>query len=126
MKRTPGLTPADKIVIVVSVSLVVASYVFANATNATGTSIVVQIDGRTVYKASLGEPRTFDVQGALGPVTVEIRDGKAAITHSDCPNHICVRTGWRSKSGEIIVCVPNKTVVRIAGPGHAGVRATTG
>ena len=120
------MTVADKILIGISACLVAASYLFANATNAKGGAAIVQADGKTVYKVSLAESHTFVVHGMLGPVTVETRDGKAAITHANCPNHICVRMGWRSKAGEIIVCVPNKVVVRIVGDEQSGVRATTG
>jgi hypothetical protein len=126
MNRKSSLTIADKILILISALLVAASYIFANATTSIGSSVIVQVDGKTVYKASLVETRSFVVRGVEGLLTVETRDGKAAITHADCPNHICVKTGWRSKAGEIIVCVPNKTVVRIVGDGQKGVQATTG
>jgi hypothetical protein len=49
-----------------------------------------------------------------------------AITHAECPNHICVRTGWRSKAGDVIVCVPNKTIVRILGDTAEDTRVITG
>ena len=126
MRLGSSLTFADKVLIAGSVCLIVASYVLANATTSRGSAIIVQVDGKTVYKASLSEAHVFVVQGVLGPVTIETRNGKAAVTHSGCPNHICERTGWRSSAGEVIVCVPNKVVVRIVGDAPSGVRATTG
>ena len=44
---------------------------------------------------------------------VEIKDNRARMDRSDCPQHICVNTGWIQYSGQTIVCVPNKIIVEI-------------
>lgn len=119
------LTTADIVLIAASACLIVASYVFAGTTMAQGSVVLIQVDGKTVHKTSLTETHSTVVKGAHGSLTVETREGKVAVTQADCPNHICVKTGWRSRAGEVIVCVPNKTVVRITGE-QKGVRATTG
>lgn len=121
-----NLTIADKLLIAGSVFLIAASYMFANAIAGQGGMVLIDVDGKTVHKSSLLEEKVISVQGTRGRLTVETHDGKVAITHADCPNHICVRTGWRSQSSEVIVCVPNKTVVRIVSGKPQGVRATTG
>ena len=120
------LTGADKVLIAASACLIVAIYVFANTVAGQGSEVLIDVDGKTVHKTSLREEHVITVNGVHGRLTVETRDGKVAITHADCPNHICVQTGWRSRSGEVIVCVPNKTVVRIVSGKTQGVRATTG
>ncbi len=120
------ITAADKILMVVSACLIVASYVFANAVAVQGSVVVIQVDGVTVHKALLSETQRITVKGVHGELIVETRERKVAITQADCPNHICVKTGWRSRSGEVIVCVPNKALVRIIAADQKGVRATTG
>jgi thiamine biosynthesis lipoprotein len=55
------------------------------------------------------------IGGAKGGFTVEVRDGRVAIVQAECPNQVCVRTGWRSDAGDAIVCVPNRAMVRITG-----------
>ncbi len=47
---------------------------------------------------------------------VEIKDGRVRMDRSDCPQHICVNTGWIQYSGQTIVCVPNKIIVEIKSP----------
>lgn len=47
--------------------------------------------------------------------TITTRDGRAAITESNCPGEDCVHTGWISRSGRSIVCLPNKVEIRIVG-----------
>ena len=44
---------------------------------------------------------------------VEIKDGKVSVTEASCKNQVCVRHGAISRSGESIVCLPNRLVVRI-------------
>lgn len=58
-----------------------------------------------------------DTVFSRGAVTVEIRNGEAAITSSDCPTRQCVRTGWLSGTGEISACMPNGVFIEILGEG---------
>ena len=37
------------------------------------------------------------------------------MTHADCPDQICVKTGSISRSGQSIVCAPNRVVVTVTG-----------
>jgi hypothetical protein len=119
------LTIADRILITVIVVAVLASFFAVARVGTHGATVFVEVNGKTVYKASLSEPRIITIAGARGELVVETRDGRVAVTHAECPNHICVRTGWRSRSGDVIVCVPNKTLVRVAGDMPEGVQAVT-
>lgn len=44
---------------------------------------------------------------------VSINNGSAGVTDADCPDHICVRHPSISSTGETIVCLPHKLVVKI-------------
>ena len=46
---------------------------------------------------------------------VTVKDGKVAITKSDCPGTDCVHSGWIHESGRSIVCLPNRVELRIEG-----------
>ncbi len=46
---------------------------------------------------------------------ITVRDGQAAITESTCPGADCVHSGWIRHTGRSIVCLPNRTEVRIVG-----------
>lgn len=120
------MTLADKILIPLLGGAVITSFFAVRTLTSEGTTVLIQVEGKTVHRAHLLEPGETVVEGVRGEVRVETRDGKVAITHAECPNHICVRTGWRSRGGEVIVCVPNKTVVRIVGETRGSVRAVTG
>lgn len=46
---------------------------------------------------------------------VVIKKGTVFVIDSSCPDKICEKHNPISKSGEMIVCLPNKVVVRIEG-----------
>ena len=48
-----------------------------------------------------------------GENVVEISGGTVSVTEASCKNQVCVRHGAISKTGESIVCLPNRLVVRI-------------
>jgi hypothetical protein len=120
------MTLADRILIAAVAGLILASHAFVGTYAMQGSIVTIQVHGKTLHKATLRETRSISVQGSHGLVTVEIRDGKVAVVKAECPNHVCVRIGWRSHAGEVIVCVPNVTVVRIGADQRDGVRAITG
>ncbi len=43
---------------------------------------------------------------------IEISDGKIRMLEAECPDHICVDTGWLSDVP--IVCLPNRLVINYA------------
>ena len=48
-------------------------------------------------------------------VHVVIEKDKVWVEDASCPDKVCVKTGIITKSGQSIVCLPNKTVVYIEG-----------
>ena len=50
------------------------------------------------------------------PVSFLVQNGAIAFTDVTCPDHLCERTGYLSRVGEIAACMPNRTVVQIIPP----------
>ena len=73
----------------------------------------ILLDGEVVREVPLSVDQTFQIRGAYTN-TITVRDGKIAVTHSDCPNHDCVRMGWLQDGGAI-VCLPNRMEIRLTG-----------
>lgn len=77
---------------------------------------VVSVDGEEMDRVSLeraaGE-RTY----RAGPytLTVEYAAGSARVLLSDCPTQDCVRTGTITRSGQSIVCLPARIIIRLEG-----------
>ena len=61
------------------------------------------------YKIEIG-----DSDGGRNVVTV--RPGMICVSSADCPDKICVNTGWASKDHPYpIVCMPHELIIRIVG-----------
>ena len=50
-----------------------------------------------------------------GKIFIRIEDGCVSIVESDCPDRVCVLMGPIRREGEVLICVPNKLVVKITG-----------
>lgn len=55
----------------------------------------------------------ISVQGKISEMTVEIFQNRVRIHQANCPDQICIKTGWISQSHEFILCAPNQVIVRI-------------
>ena len=47
--------------------------------------------------------------------TVVYEGGSVRIEEADCPDQVCVKTGWLRSDGQISACVPGHVLVRMEG-----------
>ena len=82
-----------------------------------GQTCVISVDGETYGEYPLDEDLEIEVLSDDNTVTntVVIKDSYVFMTDADCPDKLCVKQGKISKSGQMIVCLPNKVVVEIYG-----------
>lgn len=78
-----------------------------------GAYVVVRVNGEEVAKYSLEDEGEYELNG--GTNILRIEDGKAYLISADCPDHLCVKQGKISKSGETITCLPNRLTVTVYG-----------
>ena len=76
----------------------------------------VLYDRQVVMTVPLDQDQVFSLEG-LPQVVFEVRGGRAAFIHSDCPDQICVHTGFIGESGQLAACLPNRVALRIGGEG---------
>lgn len=69
------------------------------------------------YRYSLSEDRSLSFEGPLGITEVEIRNGRAYIIKSPCPNHTCYH-GYVEAYPDTIVCLPNHVSLYAEGKGE--------
>ena len=60
------------------------------------------------------------------PLTIRLEPGRVRIGESACPSQDCVHTGWVSRSGGQIVCLPNRLIITITGSDAPQADAVTG
>lgn len=71
-------------------------------------------DGKLLKTVLLSEDQEFTVTGKYTN-TITVRDGKIAVTQSDCLGEDCVSCGWQGDAGRSIVCLPNGLEIRVVG-----------
>ncbi len=72
-------------------------------------------DGSSAF-FSLEENRRIEITGNNHiELVVQIADGRVRVEHSDCPDQVCVHSGWLSRSGQAAACVPADVCVRLIG-----------
>ena len=57
--------------------------------------------------------------------TILVKTNSISIKDADCPHKECVKSGWISQPGEMIVCLPYKLIISIQGQKNKGVDAGT-
>ncbi|MBO6052395.1 MAG: NusG domain II-containing protein [Clostridia bacterium] len=68
---------------------------------------------RSIDLSRVTEPYEFTLTDASGENTVRVEPGRIRMISADCPDKICVNTGWISDSAAPIVCLPHRLVIRL-------------
>ena len=77
-------------------------------------TVVISIDGEEKSEYPLKEDGVYLLEGShLGTNKLVIKDGKAYIEEASCPDKQCMKQGKISKAGEMLVCLPNRVVIKI-------------
>jgi hypothetical protein len=104
---------ADVILILVILAIGLSVFLIVNLTKSEGEFVSVRVgDGEEqVYPLSVdGE---YILNGGTNKLIIS--GGEAYMVEANCPDRTCVRTGKISKTGEKIVCLPNKIYISVLG-----------
>ena len=84
-----------------------------------GASLIVSTpDGSEVYP--LAEDRLIPLSANGVSLTVEIAGSRARVKQSNCPDGVCVASGWIERPGQSVVCAPAGVRLLIAGEEKGG------
>lgn len=100
--------------IVAAIAILVSVIFWTSVGAEEGSMLSVYQEGVLIKEFSLDSDVEFVIEGDYKNV-ITIKDGKAAITESDCPGTDCVHSGWIHEAGRSIVCLPNRVELRIEG-----------
>lgn len=79
-----------------------------------GGRVIISVNGEVYREVSLDENSVIPIETEFGKNTVVIEKGGVSVTHSNCPDGLCEKDRI-SKSGESIVCLPNRLSVTVEG-----------
>ena len=81
-----------------------------------GSKAEIYVDNQLKYVYSLHEePKDYFVDTVLGGVNVRIENMKIRVTTSNSPLKICAKQGWISNTGDTIIGVPDRLLIKITG-----------
>jgi hypothetical protein len=114
-------TKGDKVLIfaLIGVTLSIFFLQRASPTQSGQRRVVVELDNRVVRGFVLGQEaflQEISIPLPEGDARLEIKRGKVRMLpmkREICPRGICSQMGWIGSPGEMIICMPNKLVVRV-------------
>ena len=95
----------------VFIAAAVSSVVMLNASP--GDIVKIKSNGELLYTIDLSKSpnRTIFVEYNGKENTLEIKDHKIRVLEADCPDKVCVNTGWLDSPAIPIICLPNKLII---------------
>jgi len=75
----------------------------------------VTVDGQVYGTYPLDEDQSITVKQQSHTNKINIHDNSVSMVFSDCHGQDCVQSHAISKTGEQIVCLPNKVILEIEG-----------
>ena len=103
----------DILIAVVLIVAVVLTAVFATRTEES--FVEIYVDGHLAYQLDLDADIVVDLADTIHKIdlVVEVKDGMVKVTESNCPDKLCVHSSAVSSVGGMIICLPNKVVVKV-------------
>lgn len=114
------INKAEIILVFVLLFLAALMLLFMEFTATSGVWAVVYVDGIEYGRYPLNADLEVVISTEHGENTLVIKDGEADVASADCPDKTCVRARSAVNSGEMIVCLPHKVMVKIEGEDFDG------
>ena len=83
-------------------------------------SFSIYVNGKKIAQIPAERDTVLSVNGALGKVVLEVKGGRIRVVRSNCPEKICIKTGYISSAGQSIACIPNRLIVVAEGKNQRG------
>ena len=111
----------DKIVGIILLIIVLittgGTLIYKNSIKGVENIAVIKRDGKVIKTIDLNKvvkPEEFTLKTENGDYnTIAVKHNSIRIIDANCPNKLCVKSGWITKPGEMIVCLPYKVIINI-------------
>ncbi|HOP99254.1 MAG TPA: NusG domain II-containing protein [Acetivibrio clariflavus] len=105
---------------IIGVAIVISSVFvlqYKRVDNGTHKIAVIKVKDKVVKSidlSSVTEPQRIEISGEYNQVVL-VENGRIRFLEAECPDKVCVNTGWLSDKGDMAVCIPNSTMIKIEG-----------
>lgn len=126
-RRRPTLWDGAAALLVAAAAAALLFFLQPEESNFLTASVVLEGETIAEYELStLAGPVTLVVDEAPYPLTIQAEPGRIRIAESACPSQDCVHTGWISRAGQQIICLPDQLVISLSGSGSQEFDAISG
>ncbi|WP_446899109.1 NusG domain II-containing protein [Clostridium sp. LBM24168] len=113
----------DKIALAIIILVVILSiagvFAYKNYISGSKKIAIIKQDGKVIKNIDLNKvsgTEQFIIKYKGSHFNkIKMQKGKISIEDADCPDKICIKTGWISEPGQSIVCLPHKLIIEIEG-----------
>ena len=80
---------------------------------------IIEYNNDVVLELSLSEDKEIRLKELSNGKTLEyemlivVENGTIRVQENECPNHDCIKEGKKDKIGDVIICLPNKIVIKV-------------
>ena len=107
-----GVRPLDIVIVALVLSFTVLAGIRIYGNRGDEERLVIEApSGRWIY--ALDRDIAVPIPGPLGDTVVVIRDEKAHVESSPCPNQTCVAARAIGRPGDWNACLPNEVMIRV-------------
>lgn len=105
----------DFILITVILIAIAALFGYTKFKDANEEAAVVAVykDNELYKEIPLDEEVEFTIKDREHINKVKVHDNGVEVTEANCPDKVCVKTGFITKPSQSIVCIPNKLNIKI-------------
>ncbi len=115
MKNREIFSGKDALAITVILATILLFLIFLNGPHRAARAVVL-VHSKVYKVVPLNKNETFKVYWKKRYLmTIQVKSGAIRVKNSTCKRKICVHTGWISKDGQSIVCVPNRVIIYTEG-----------
>lgn len=119
MKRnTIALIRLFDIIFIIILVISSISFFFLRSGGSSELIAVVFIDKKQIHSFNLNdlrEPVVLPLEGGGYELKIRAEKGRIRFESSDCPDKICVNTGWLTSVGDSAVCLPARVSIVVSG-----------
>lgn len=103
------------IILIISIMIIAMGTILVNKMLNSGKSDMVEIyvDNKLYKELPIDENKKIEINSGKNKNIVYIHDNGVEMSHANCQDKVCVKTGFIKNTGESIVCLPHRVNIEI-------------
>lgn len=103
-----------KLIFIICV-IVLLMFLFNYFNNESGSTALVYYEDELILTIDLNIDNEYVVRGKQGDVVLEVKNKKIRVKEENSLKHLCSKEGFIGDSSRVLICLPNKIIVKIIG-----------